>query len=108
MSILEKIKRRPENEKRVFSLVAAIILTLIIVFVWFSFGARDEVSEVAVKETKLSSISPIQVIKDEFSKAFSGFREDANAVLGTTTDEAADEVITEEASASSSAETSNN
>lgn len=86
MGILAKIKSRPENEKRVFSLVSAIVLTLVIVFVWFSFGGEDEPKEVAVEETKLSSISPIQVIKDEFSKAFSGFNEDVSQVLGTTTE----------------------
>jgi hypothetical protein len=86
MGILAKIKNRPENEKRVFSLVSAIVLTLVIVFVWLSFGNEEAPKEVAVKESKLSSISPIQVIKDEFSKAFNGFGDEASQVLGTTTE----------------------
>lgn len=110
MGILAKIKSRPENEKSVFSLVSAVILTLVIVFVWISFGEEEQPKEVAVKETKLSSISPIQVIKDEFSKAFSGFNDDASQVLGTTTE--GDVVVLSEstttASTSASTETATN
>lgn len=74
MGILNKIRQRPDNQKKLFSLVMAIILTLIIVVVWYSFTSNSGSKQIAGEETPntLSSLSPLQVIKDEFSKAFSG------------------------------------
>ena len=64
-----------ENQKKIFSLIAAAALTLVIVVVWFSAGEKTSADKAAVEESKLSSLSPMQVIRDEFSKAFSGFNE---------------------------------
>jgi len=73
MGLLTKIREMPDNKKKIFSLVTAIILTLIIVVVWFSFTNVSSPNSVN-EENKLSSFSPMQVIKDEFSKAFSNFK----------------------------------
>jgi len=75
MGILDNIKQKPDNQKRVFSLIMAIILTLIIVIIWFSFSDNSTANKLADEGNKLSSISPMQVIKEEFSKAFSNFKE---------------------------------
>ena len=75
-----------ENQKKIFSLATAAILTLIIVVVWSSSPASSANGQLTAEKTdKLSSLSPLQVIKDEFSKAFSGFSEKAAALQGTTT-----------------------
>jgi hypothetical protein len=78
MSILTKIRQRPDNEKKVFSLVSAGVLTVIIFGVWFS-ATSDSSEAKAESESKLSSISPVQVIKEEFSKAISSFKEDTES-----------------------------
>ncbi len=73
MTVLDTIRKRPDNQKRFFSLITAGILTLIIVGFWFSFSRPTQT--VAEKETsKLSSVSPVQVIKDEFARAVAGFK----------------------------------
>ncbi len=75
-----------ENQKKIFSLATAAILTLIIVVIWSSSPAGSASGQVTVEKTdKLSSLSPIQVIKDEFSKAFSSFNDKTAALQGTTT-----------------------
>ena len=73
MGILTKMKQRPDSEKKLFSLVLAGVITLVIVMGYFSFSNSDP--KVEDESGKLSSVSPIQMIKDEFSKAFSGFGE---------------------------------
>jgi hypothetical protein len=74
MGILNKIRQKPDNQKKIFSLVSALVLTFIIIVVWISFNKDFSASKVVEKEpSKLSSISPIQMIKEEFSKAFSDF-----------------------------------
>jgi hypothetical protein len=74
MSILTKIRQKPDNQKRIFSFVGAGILTIIIFVVWLSFS-RVSIETEITDEDKLSSISPMQVIKDEFSKALSNFKD---------------------------------
>ncbi len=78
MSILTKIRQRPDNEKKVFSLVTAGVLTLIIFITWISFTGNNKTlstEQVITEDKTLSSISPIQVIKEEFGKAISNFKE---------------------------------
>jgi hypothetical protein len=74
MGILTKIRQRPDNEKRIFSFVTAGVLTIIIFVVWLSFSNSASNTQTENPD-KLSSISPLQVIKDEFSKAFSSSKE---------------------------------
>jgi hypothetical protein len=76
MSILTKIRQWPDNRKRVFSLVSALVLTLVILILWLSTGSSQVLPQ--AEESKLSSISPMQVIKDEFTKAVSDFKENTN------------------------------
>jgi hypothetical protein len=88
MSILETVREKPDNQKKLFALVGAIILTLLIVFVWYSFGSNRKSADLAaaVGESRLSSVSPWQVIKDEFSDAFSGLGDKISAFQsGSTT-----------------------
>jgi hypothetical protein len=77
MGILTKMKQRPDSEKKLFSLVLAGVITLVIVMGYFSFSNSDP--KVEDESGKLSSVSPIQMIKDEFSKAFSGFGENSSS-----------------------------
>ncbi len=84
MGILNIIRQKPDNQKKIFSLITAIILTLVIVIVWFSFSNKPFDSETAVGESKLSSLSPLQVIKEEFSKAFANFNNQAPDIMSTT------------------------
>jgi hypothetical protein len=88
MGILNLIRQQSDGQKKIVSLVTAVILTLIIVFVWYSFSNSNGSEELAVNEpSKLSSISPVQMIKDEFSKAFSNFKETTEQLdLSTTTE----------------------
>lgn len=77
MGILSSIKRRSDSEKNVFSFFTAIIFTLVIVGVWFSFKSAYSNNQAnGEKENKLSSLNPVQVIKDEFSRAFSNTKTD--------------------------------
>lgn len=74
MVVLTKIRQMPDNQKKIFSVAASAVVTLIIVVVWSSFGTSSANSQVAgEKVNKLSSVSPVQMIKEEFSKAFSSF-----------------------------------
>ncbi len=105
MGILNYIRQKPDNQKKVISLVSAVVLTLVITAVWFSFTKNEDVAT-GDEPSKLSAISPIQVIKDEFSKAFSGF----NNVISSTTEEGTStipiEVIEEATSTGTSTEIS--
>jgi hypothetical protein len=83
MGILTKIRQRPENEKRIFSFVSAGVLTVIIFIVWLSFTSDPSNSGVA-SENKLSSISPVEVFKEQFSKAFSDFNESTGEYMSST------------------------
>ena len=84
MSILDSIRQRPDNQKKVFALVSAGALTLVIVALWFSFTRDSAPAETTQKEeNKLSSVSPIQMIKDEFSKAFSDMKKNTDELLET-------------------------
>ena len=85
MSILEKVRQMPDNQKKIFSLITAAALTLVIVVVWFSAGDKTAASLDGQEESKLSSLSPMQVIKDEFSKAFAGFDDKVAEIEGTST-----------------------
>lgn len=106
MSILEKIKQRPDNQKRVFSLIGAGVLTAIIFFVWLSFS-RVSV-ETKINNDKLSSISPIQVIKDEFSKAFSGLKENLSTTDIVSTSSLPIEVVQSTTTSSGTVDSNNN
>jgi hypothetical protein len=78
MSILIKIRQRPDNEKKIISLVSAGVITLIILIVWISFsGFKEDLNteQVAMEDKTLSSISPVEVIKEEFGKAISNFKQ---------------------------------
>ncbi len=85
MGILNKIRQKSDNEKKIFSLISAVVLTLIIVVVWSSFSSSSASDEVLDDQGSLSSISPMQVIKDEFSKVFSSLDSDTQASSSTTT-----------------------
>ncbi len=74
MGILTNIREKSDQQKKVISLVTAIILTLVIVTVWFSL-TRSADSSTGDEGSKLSATSPWQAIKDEFSTAFSGFND---------------------------------
>lgn len=82
MGILAKIREMPDNKKKVFSLVTAAAITFVIVTVWISLTKTDTLAE--SKVNKLSSVSPWGMIKEEFSKAFSGFKE-ATENISTST-----------------------
>ena len=71
MGILNKIRQISDSEKKIFSLISAVVLTLIIVVTWFSFTNSSASDNKIDTQDRLSSISPVQVIKDEFSKVFS-------------------------------------
>ena len=74
MGVLTKIRQMPDNKKKIFSLATAAAVTLVIAVVWFSSNTSSADTKVAGEEVnKLSSVSPMQVIKDEFSKAFSSY-----------------------------------
>ena len=73
MSILNNLNQRTNNQKKVFSLVLALIITLFIVGFWVSFTNNSAADQSTGNSTdKLSSVSPWQVVKDDFSNAFSG------------------------------------
>lgn len=84
-----------DNEKKIFSLITAAVLTLIIVVIWFSFGDKKSTDLVTKEEVKLSSLSPMQVIKDEFSKAFAGFNDKMDDIASTTLIESTSTLITD-------------
>jgi biopolymer transport protein ExbD len=77
MNFFKNIKgNKTDNQKNIISLVLAVLLTLIIVFVWSPFknNRSKEVSiDSETEESRLSSISPIAVIKEEFSRMWSVF-----------------------------------
>jgi hypothetical protein len=113
MSILKTVSEGPDNQKKIFALIGAIVLTGVIVFVWYSFGSNrgSDDSVAAISESKLSSVSPWQVIKEEFSKAFSGINNSLPGLTSSTTSEISSstvliEVVTLEADASTSTVTS--
>ena len=88
MGILTKIRQRPDQQKRVIALVSAAVLTLVVVVVWFSFTARLSRDEADLNaENKLSSLSPMQVIKDVFTGIFSDFK-DQTSTMATSTEQA--------------------
>ncbi len=94
MEILEKIRQRPEKQKKFISLTTAIILTFIIVVVWLSYGRATNSQADVEKVDKLSSISPWQMIKEEFSKAFNGYDEALNEIIATTSTSTEDFIST--------------
>ncbi len=71
MGILNYIKQKPDHQKKIISLVFALVLTFFIVGLWFSFDQNtSDADQVNNEPKKLSSFSPLQVIKDQFAKAF--------------------------------------
>lgn len=70
MDELTRIRQRSNNQKNLLSLFIALILTLVIVFVWYSFSNNTNQPVREETPNTLSSLSPLQVIKDEFSQAF--------------------------------------
>ena len=83
MGLLTKIRQRPDNQKKMFSLVTAAALTVIIFVVWLSFNGVS--NQPKADSSKLSSVSPLGVIKDEFSKAFSNFKDITTEMNATDT-----------------------
>lgn len=72
MGILTYLRQKTDKQKKIFSLVSAAVLTVIIVGSYFSL--TDNLGPDQVKEnepSKLSSVRPLQMIKEEFSKVFS-------------------------------------
>ena len=55
--------------------------------IWYSLGDKKNNQIAEETEPKLSSVSPMQVIKDEFSKAFSGFKASVADIDSSTTTE---------------------
>jgi hypothetical protein len=98
MGILNIIRQKTDNQKKIFSLVMASLLTLIIVVVWFSFNEETKTQKIVKEEpSKLSSISPIDMIKDEFSKAFSDFNTKmAEIETVSTTSSSTESIIVDE------------
>ena len=66
-------------------MISAVVLTLIIVVVWYSFTSSSASDNKIDNQDKLSSISPMQVIKDEFSKLFSTLGSNVKASSSTST-----------------------
>ncbi len=97
MSILAKIRQKPDNQKKLFSFMMAIILTLVIVVVWYSFISNTGPKQIAGEETPntLSSLSPMQVIKDEFSKAFSNLSGKVSGSDGNASSTVPIEIVTD-------------
>lgn len=96
-----------DSKKKILSLVGAALLTLIIVGFWYSLTKDPSDSKNAVTgENKLSSISPIQIIKDEFSKAFANFNQVTEDIGTTSTSTIPIEIISATSTASSSEEIS--
>ncbi len=71
MGILNSIRKKSDNQKKVISLFLALTATFFIVGIWYSFTNNSPVDN-----DKLSSVSPWQMIKEEFSNAFSDFNSD--------------------------------
>ena len=105
MGILNKIRQKSDNEKKVLSVITATFLTLVIVVFWFSFTGNSAGNQITSDDQdKLSSVSPVQVIKDEFSKAFSNFN---TQVYGSSSSKTPVEVVSEDlASSTESSSTS--
>lgn len=91
MGILNSIRQGPDNKKKIFSFVMALIFTFFIVGLWFSFSNNSVSDKASGVQDKLSSVSPWQVIKDDFSKAFSGL----NGEMFDTTEESSTTVQVE-------------
>jgi len=100
MSFLDKIREKSDHQKKIFSFVSALVLTLVIIVVWLSFSQKSgDNFAVDRQENKLSSVSPIQMIKDEFSEAYSSFNKQIEETGPV-------EIVTENLEVSSSTATS--
>ena len=86
MSVLGKIRQMPDNQKKILSLAVAAALTILIVLTFFSIGDKTSADQSVIEDDTLSSISPIQLIKDEVSKAFSNFNEAKDGLKSTITE----------------------
>jgi hypothetical protein len=76
MSIFTKIiSGRSDGQKNIFSLFVALVITASIITIWSPFKNTKNDNLEIQEEKKLSSISPVQMIKEEFSKALSSFQE---------------------------------
>ena len=96
MSILEKIRQMPDNQKKIFSLATATVLTLVVIVLWSSTTGSAN-SQMAEKKTdKLSSISPMQVIKDQFSKAFADVHTSINSLQDNSNNASSTQVVEEQ------------
>ena len=84
-----------DNQKKIFSLALAAVITLVIVVIWYSLGDKKNNQIAEETEIKLSSVSPMQVIKDEFSKAFAGFNEKVTDMASTIDTESTSTIITD-------------
>ncbi len=96
MSVLEKIRQMPNNQKKVLSFAIATALTLLIVVTFFSTADKTTANQVEKEDSKLSSIKPMQLIKDEFSKAFSNFGEVKDGLESITIQSTSTTVVSEQ------------
>jgi len=104
MGILNKIKQKPDSQKRVISLVFSLVITIFVVGIWYSFSEKKGSTELSADEqSKLSSLSPIQVIKDEFSRMFADIKQGADVISSTTLDNIPIEIFDEETASTSEA-----
>ena len=83
MGILTKIRQRPDNQKKIFAFVGAGVLTLVIIIAWLGFTTSAANTKVENPD-KLSSLSPWQIIKDEFSKALTNFKQTTTDISSTS------------------------
>jgi len=75
MKFLDQIRQKPDNQKRIIAFSSSIFLTLVIVLIWFSSNGGSDIKVSVNNDDKLSSVSPFQTIKEEFSKIFSNANE---------------------------------
>ncbi len=64
MGILTNIREMSDNKKNFFSFFGAIILTSVIIYIWFPWKTEEVNLQ---EEKKLSSVSPLHIIKEGFS-----------------------------------------
>lgn len=69
---MDKLKKMPDNDKKVFSIIAAFILTGIIAVSWFAFGPKKnnngfDVSAI-LRDTQINTLqNSVQQSIDQFS-----------------------------------------
>jgi hypothetical protein len=83
--IIHKIRQKPESVRRFVATSSALVITLVIAFVWIStLGVQNKVTA-----TKKQGTNPFALIKQSFEKAFTktGDRSQANALSAVQSQE---------------------